>query len=56
MRQRAWVVILLLALATVTWLATLWTVASAGRLQPRTAEQPAAPLPAERERIGALSP
>jgi heme a synthase len=44
------------ALATVTWLATLWTVARAGRLQPRTASQRAAPLPPERERIGALSP
>ena len=31
-----------IALATLTWLATLWTVAAAGRLAPRRAEAPAA--------------
>jgi heme A synthase len=30
------------ALATVTWLAMLWTVATAGRLEPRDAAAPAA--------------
>ena len=36
------------ALATITWLSVLWTVASAGRLAPRPAparEQPRAPEP-----------
>jgi heme a synthase len=37
-------------LATVSWLATLWTVASAGRLVPRQAAAPARAVP---ERIGA---
>jgi cytochrome c oxidase assembly protein subunit 15 len=38
------------ALATTTWLATLWTVAAAGRLEPRRAD---ATAPAMRERVGA---
>ena len=38
------------ALATVSWLAMLWTVATAGRLVPRQAPAPAAAVP---ERIGA---
>jgi hypothetical protein len=36
------------ALATATWLAMLWTVATAGRLEPRTAAD-AAPVPAGAE-------
>lgn len=34
-----------IALATTTWLAMLWTVASAGRLEPRMARAPAGALP-----------
>ena len=44
------------ALATVTWLAMLWTVASAGRLEPRlkpAASQPAPPPLREASGIGA---
>jgi heme a synthase len=37
------------ALATTTWLATLWTVATAGRLEPRRATAPARAMP---ERVG----
>ena len=33
------------ALATVTWLAMLWTVATAGRLEPRGGESATAPPP-----------
>ncbi len=36
-----------IALATVTWLAMLWAVATAGRLEPRAATAPAAPAPAQ---------
>ena len=32
-----------IALATATWLAVLWSVAAAGRLEPRSAPEPAAP-------------
>jgi hypothetical protein len=38
------------AVATLTWLALLWAVASAGRLEPRQATAPARAVP---ERIGA---
>ena len=41
------------ALATLTWLATLWTVASAGRLEPRRAAAPARSMP---EQVGAAEP
>jgi len=37
-----------IAVATLTWLAMLWSVATAGRLEPQTAEAPAAP----REPVG----
>jgi len=42
------------ALATITWLATLWSVAAAGRLAPRGAEARAPTLPARRSahRVG----
>ena len=43
------------ALATLTWLSVLWTVASAGRLAPRTATEPERPAPAaqpELARVG----
>jgi cytochrome c oxidase assembly protein subunit 15 len=46
----AGVVWLHVAAATLTWLALLWTVASAGRLEPRQATAPARAMP---ERIGA---
>jgi cytochrome c oxidase assembly protein subunit 15 len=50
----AGIVWLHVALATVTWLAVLWTVASAGRLEPRKAPAPSPAIP-ERvpERVGA---
>ncbi len=35
------------AIATLNWLAMLWTVAAAGRLEPRGAPQPADPAPTE---------
>jgi cytochrome c oxidase assembly protein subunit 15 len=35
-----------IAVATITWLAMLWTVATAGRLVPREREEPVAPAPA----------
>lgn len=44
------------ALATITWLAMLWTVATAGRLEPRlkpAASRPDQPPPREASRIGA---
>ena len=37
----AWLVWVHVVLATLTWLAVLWTVASAGRLEPRRALAPA---------------
>jgi cytochrome c oxidase assembly protein subunit 15 len=43
------------ALATLTWLSVLWTVASAGRLAPRTAparEEPAVRPPSELAQVG----
>jgi heme a synthase len=40
------------ALATLTWLATLWTVATAGRLEPRQAPAGARALPKPAERVG----
>jgi cytochrome c oxidase assembly protein subunit 15 len=40
------------ALATLTWLATLWTVATAGRLEPRQAPAGAPALPKQAERVG----
>jgi len=46
----AGIVWLHVALATLTWLTLLWTVASAGRLEPRQARVPS---PALRERVGA---
>jgi cytochrome c oxidase assembly protein subunit 15 len=46
----AGVVWLHVAVATLTWLALLWAVASAGRLEPRQATAPARAVP---ERIGA---
>jgi heme a synthase len=49
----AGIVWLHVALATFTWLALLWTVASAGRLEPRQVPAPAPALP---ERVGATSP
>jgi cytochrome c oxidase assembly protein subunit 15 len=39
------------ALATLTWLATLWTVATAGRLEPRQAPAPARAMPEQPQRI-----
>jgi cytochrome c oxidase assembly protein subunit 15 len=36
-----------IVLATITWLAMLWTVATAGRLEPREEREPAATRPAE---------
>ena len=41
------------ALATLTWLATLWTVATAGRLEPRRAPAVARAMPERPERVGA---
>src|SRR6476646_5717729 len=41
------------ALATLTWLATLWTVATAGRLEPRQAPAAARAMPERPERVGA---
>jgi heme a synthase len=38
-----------IALATTTWLATLWTVATAGRLEPRPTAESLTPLPTELE-------
>jgi heme a synthase len=46
----AGVVWLHILVATLTWLAMLWTVASAGRLEPRRAAAPAPRMP---ERVGA---
>jgi heme a synthase len=46
----AGIVWLHVAVATLTWLALLWAVASAGRLEPRQAPAPARAVP---ERIGA---
>jgi heme a synthase len=43
------------ALATATWLAMLWTVATAGRLEPRTAAQGSAGAGAERTHEPALT-
>ncbi len=43
------------ALATLTWLAMLWTVATAGRLEPREADSPQAGESAPRERNAALT-
>jgi cytochrome c oxidase assembly protein subunit 15 len=39
------------ALATLTWLATLWTVATAGRLEPRQAPAPARAMPEQPQRV-----
>ena len=44
------------ALATATWLAVLWSVAAAGRLEPRSAPEPASPaekIPAATGRVSA---
>src|SRR6188474_436015 len=42
------------ALATLTWLATLWTVATAGRLEPRQAPAPARAMPEQPQRVSAI--
>jgi cytochrome c oxidase assembly protein subunit 15 len=39
------------ALATLTWLATLWTVATAGRLEPRQAPAAAPAMPEQPQRV-----
>jgi cytochrome c oxidase assembly protein subunit 15 len=39
------------ALATLTWLATLWTVATAGRLEPRRAPAPARAMTEQPQRV-----